>query len=135
MGLWDSVVLRDISFALPTSRYRAGVVPFRQTKTDCQPLGVSQEAMLVSAICQVVLAPTNAVFLPRDCRGEGEKLQREAVICFFSLSFVTEASEGIFLSGYSASEGYPREWCICLENVTQAMHRLLPGAECIQSCR
>lgn len=67
------------------SRHGAGVVPFSQTVTDCQPLGVSQDAMLVSAICQVVLAPTNAVFLPRDCGGvvEGEALQREAVICFF----------------------------------------------------
>lgn len=63
-GCGFNIVLGDISLTPPMSRHRPGVVPFSQTVTDCQPFGASQEAMLVSAICQVVLSPTNAVFLP-----------------------------------------------------------------------
>lgn len=63
-GCGFNIVLGDISLTPPMSRHRPGVVPFSQTVTDCQPFGASQEAVLVSAICQVVLTPTNAVFLP-----------------------------------------------------------------------
>lgn len=80
-GLWVTLL------APPISTRRPGVVPFRQTVTDCQPFGVSQEAVLVSAICQVVLSPTNAVFLPWD--GAEEKRgapERSCHLFFLSLS-------------------------------------------------
>lgn len=64
LGVVGSTLCWVTLLAPPMSTHRPGVVPFSQTVTDCQPFGVSQEAVLVSAICQVVLSPTNAVFLP-----------------------------------------------------------------------
>lgn len=116
--------------APPMSTHRPGVVPFSQTVTDCQPFGVSQEAELVSAICQVVLSPTNAVFLPWDGAEERGGAPERSCHLFFplslSLSSVTKARESIFPSGYSAGEGCPGERRICLESVTQAKQRQLP---------
>lgn len=85
-GCGFNIVLGDISLTPPMSRHRPGVVPFSQTVTDCQPFGASQEAVLVSAICQVVLSPTNAVFLPWDGAEERRGALERSCHLFSSLS-------------------------------------------------
>jgi len=95
-GLWVTLL------APPISTRRPGVVPFRQTVTDCQPCGVSQEAVLVSAICQVVLSPTNAMFLPWDGAEEKRGAPERGCHLFsfppLSLSFLCYRSKREHLS-------------------------------------
>lgn len=128
-GCGFNIVLGDISLTPPMSRRRPGVMPFSQTVTDCQPFGASQEAVLVSTICQEHKCCVSALRWSRGETGSsGEKLSSFFLLSL-SLSSVTDAREGIFPSGYSAGEGCPGERCICLESVTQAKQRQLPRGQ------